>query len=241
MVGKAFEASYLTAAPRIDELAAIEHPTKDHCKRLRNEIPQSNAALERFFAAVGSGWFVQLRKAQYFDAPESLSRDGDGMVSYVPWPPGPYLARIAVEPAYTAKVVSVFEALETDNPQASESAADVALVVPPALTAQLAPKLAQFLESFAQWSLPSKASKVAVRLAAESQRAAALVIMEALVPVPERRSRGIRFISLESVAPAYAHLGVDIVRFLADRLCAADQDPDNKIDLRFACMASVNR
>ena len=220
----------------IDELAAIEHPTKADCQRLRNEIPQSNPALERFFSAVGSGWFVQLRKAHYFDAAEPLSLDGDGMVSYVPWPPGLYLASIAAEPAYAAEVVSVFEALETDNPQAAESAADVALVVPPALAAGLASKLAQFLESFAQWSLPSKAGKVAVRLAAESQRSAALVIMERLIPVPDRGSRGSRFVSLESVAPAYADLGVDVVRFLADRLCAADDDPDNKIDLRYSYM-----
>jgi hypothetical protein len=75
MVGRAFEASYLAAAPMIDELAAIEHPTKDDRDRLRNEIPQSNAALDRFFAAVGSGWFVQLRKAHYFDAAEPLSLD----------------------------------------------------------------------------------------------------------------------------------------------------------------------
>ncbi|HLM22928.1 MAG TPA: hypothetical protein VK390_15575 [Propionibacteriaceae bacterium] len=45
MVGRAFEASYLRATPLIDELAAIEQPTKDDCKRLRNQIPQSTAAL----------------------------------------------------------------------------------------------------------------------------------------------------------------------------------------------------
>jgi hypothetical protein len=234
MVGRAFEASYLTAVPLIDKLAAIEQPGKDDCRRLRNEIPQSNAALGRFFAAAGSGWFVQLRKAHYFDAAEPLSPHGDGMISYVPWPPGPYLARIATEPAYAADVVSVFKALATDNPQAGESAADVALLIRPDLAAQLAPKLAQFLESFAQWSLPSKASKVAVRLAIESQAAAALVIMERLIPVPDRGSRSIRFVPLESVAPAYPHLGVDIVRFLADRLCAAGDDPDNKVDLRYS-------
>jgi hypothetical protein len=234
MVGRAFEASYLRATPLIDELAAIEQPTKDDCKRLRNQIPQSTAALERFFAAAGSGWFVQLRRARYFDAAERLSADSDGMVSYVPWPPGPYLARIAAEPAYAADVVSVFKALATDNPQAGESAADVALLVRPDLAAQLAPKLAQFLESFAQWSLPSKASKVAVRLAAESQPAAALEIIEALIPIPDRGSRSIRFVPLESVAPAYTDLGVDIVRFLAGRLRAADKDPDNKIDLRYS-------
>jgi hypothetical protein len=236
MIGRAFEASYLTATPMIDELARIEHPTKDDCNRLRNQIPQSNAALERFFVAAGSGWFFQLRRAHYFDTAEGLSADGDGMVSYVPWPPGPYLARVAAEPAYAADVVSVFKALATDNPQAGESAADVALVLRPDLAAQLAPKLAQFLESFAQWSLPSKASKVAVRLAAESQPAAALVIIERLIPVPDRGSRHKRFVPLESVAPAYPCLGVDIVRFLADRLCAADNDPDNKVDLRYSAM-----
>jgi hypothetical protein len=234
MVGRGFEASYLAAVPVIDQLAAIEHPTTDDCERLRNQIPQSNVSLERFFAAAGSGWFAQLRKAHYFAAADPLSPNSDGLVSYVQWPPGPYLARVAAEPAYAADVVSVFEALDTDNPHAGESAADVALVAPPVLAARLAPKLAQFLQSDGQWSLPSKALQVAARLAAESQPAAALVILEALIPIPDRGSRHSRFLPLESLAHAYADLGVDIVRLLADRLCAADDDQNNKIDLRYS-------
>jgi hypothetical protein len=156
------------------------------------------------------------------------------MISYVPWPPGPYLARIATEPAYAADVIGVFDALESDNPQAGESAADVALVVPTVLAARMAPKLAQFLQPYAQWSLPSKAAQVAVRLAAESQPVAALAILKALIPTPDRGGRRSRFFPLESIAGAYADLGVDIVRLLADRLCAADDDPDNRIDLRYS-------
>lgn len=234
MVGRGFEASYLAAVPMIDALAAIETPTKQDLERLRNKIPQSRVALERFFAAAGQGWFYQLRRARYFETAEPLRPDHDGLVAYVPWPPGPYLVRVAAEPTHAADVVAIFEALQTDNPQASESAADVALVVPAALAARLTPKLAQFLQSFAQWALPSKATEVAVRLAAESQRDAALVIVKALVPVPDPGGVRSWFFSLEDIAPAFAGLGIELVRLLADRLCAAGDDPDNRFDLAYS-------
>jgi hypothetical protein len=40
---------------------------------------------------------------------------------------------VAAERGYAAEVVAVYEALDTDNPQVGESAADVALVVSPEL------------------------------------------------------------------------------------------------------------
>ena len=89
MVGSRFEASYLAAVPVIDQLAAIEHPTTDDCERLRNQIPQSNVSLERFFAAVGWGWFAPLRKAHYFAAADPLSPNSDGLVCTYSGPQGP--------------------------------------------------------------------------------------------------------------------------------------------------------
>jgi hypothetical protein len=234
-LGQRFEASYITALPLIDELAAIESPTKEDKERLRQKVPQSIVALQRFFGSAGSGWFPLLRKAHYFDSADPLRPDEEGMVSYVAWPPGPYLVRVAADGRYAASVVEVFEALDTDNPQVGECAADAALVVSTKLSARLAAKIARFVESPVQWALPWTAGKVVVRLAAEAQHEAALLIVRALVPAPDRDGRR-RLIPFDEIAPAYADLGLDVVRLLADRLSAADQKPDNGFGLAHSRM-----
>src|SRR5205823_11828867 len=116
------------------------------------------------------------------------------------------------------------------------SAADVALVVSPKLAAQLATKIAAFLQPFAQWALPSKASEVVVRLAAEGEQEAALTIVKALIPVPDRGAAGHRFIPLDQIAPAYADLGIAMVVVLAGLLRRAHDDPDNGVSLAYSSM-----
>jgi len=233
-IARRFEASFLTALPLVDVLAAVASPTKDDLAKLRNQVPQSVVAMQRFYAAAGPGWFPLLRKGGFLRTPPRLRPNDDGMVTYVPWPAGPYLVRLAAEPRYAADVVAVFAELDTDNPQAGESAADAALIVSPRLAARLAPKLAEFLGPFAQWALPSKASEVVVRLAAEGEQEAALTIVKALIPVPDRSAARHRFFPAEQIAPAYADLGVAIVILLADRLHAANADPDNGVTLAYS-------
>lgn len=233
-IARRFEASFLTALPLIDALAALAYPTKDDLAGLKNQVPQSVVAMQRFYAAAGPGWFPLLRKGGFFRNPPNLRPDDAGMVTYVPWPAGPYLVRMAAEPRYAADVIAVFSELDTDNPQAGESAADVALVVSPEYAAQLAIKIAQFLAPFAQWALPSKASEVVVRLAAEGEQQAALTIVQALIPVPDRGAAGRRFIPVDLIAPAYADLGIAVVVVLAELLCAADDDPDNGVTLAYS-------
>jgi hypothetical protein len=235
-IGRRFEASFLAALPLIDVLAAVAAPTNDDLAKLKNQVPQSVVAMQRFYSVAGPGWFPLLRKGGFFSNPPRLRPDDDGMVTYVPWPAGPYLVRIAGESACAADVVAVFAELDTDNPQAGESAADVALVVSPGLAARLAPKLAECLAPVAQWALPSKASQVVVRLAAEGEQEAALTIAKGLIPVPERATAGHRFIPFEQFAPAYASLGIAIVVLLADLLRTADDDPDNGVTLAYSSM-----
>src|SRR6266567_1854965 len=233
-IARRFEASFLTALPLIDALAALALPTKDDLARLKNQVPQSVVAMQRFYAAAGPGWFPLLRKGGFFRNPPNLRPDDAGMVAYVPWPAAAYLVRMAAEPKHAADVIAVFSELDTDNPQAGESAADVALVVSPEYAAQLAIKIAQFLAPFAQWALPSKASEVVVRLAAEGEQQAALTIVQALIPVPDRGAAGRRFIPVDLIAPAYADLGIAVVVVLAELLCAADDDPDNGVTLAYS-------
>jgi hypothetical protein len=235
-IARRFEASFLTALPLIDALAALAYPTKDDLARLKNQVPQSVVAMQRFYAAAGPGWFPLLRKGGFFRNPPNLRPDDAGMVTHVPWPAGPYLVRMAAEPKHAADVIAVFSELDTDNPQAGESAADVALVVSPKHAARLAVKIAQFLAPFAQWALPSKASEVVVRLAAEDEQQAALTIVQALIPVPDRGAARHRFIPVGLVARAYADLGVAVVVVLAELLCAADDDPNNGVTLAYSSM-----
>lgn len=234
VIARRFEALFVAALPSIEALAVVAAPTKDDLAKLRNQVPQSVVAMDHFYASAGPGWFPLLRKAGFFRNPPGLRPDDDGMVAYVPWPAGQYLVRLAAEPRYAADVVAVFEDLNTDNPQVGESAAEVALAVAPALAARLAPKLAAFLAPTAQWVLPFKASEVVLRLAAEGEPDAALAIVQALIPVPDRRTARHRFLPLKQIAPAYANLGLPIVVLLADLLQTADDDPDSGVTLAYS-------
>jgi hypothetical protein len=216
VIGRRYEGSFLTSLPAIDALARVAAPTKADLGALRNEVPQSVVAMRRFFDAAGPGWFAQLRRGEFFRDLPDLKPDADGMVAYVPWPPARYLARMAGEPALAGSVIEVFVDLETDNPEACESAADAALALPPQDAARLAAVLTRFLAQRAHWALPMKSAEVVKRLTAADQCDAALAIFTALVRAPHA-NRSAYFPS-DLISDIFPAAGIAGVAVLADAL-----------------------
>ncbi|MFI5916830.1 hypothetical protein [Dactylosporangium sp. NPDC051541] len=220
VVGRRFEASYTLALPLIDQLAAQTEVTTDDVKQLRNGVPNSTVALARFFDRASAGWFPKLRKANYFDSPPRLQPTEDGFFAYQPWPAGRYLVRMAADPNLAPAVVAVASHLDTDNPEAAESVADIALAVSPTLAAALCPTIARMLDGPGQWALPSKARDVVLALVSAGHRDAAVLVFEQLLPQPAARS-STGHLPASFTAQAFPAFDVVGVKAVAERLSRA--------------------
>ncbi|MER7272541.1 hypothetical protein ABT344_30155 [Micromonospora carbonacea] len=218
VVLRAYEGSFTRALPMIDELATADPISKEKVSHLLNRVPNSAPALNRFFEHASAAWFPHLLKRNYFRSPPPLQPSEDGLLTYKPWPPGRYLIRMMQEPKLVPDVIDVVLQLETDNPQAAETVADVALAAPIALARPLAGKIAQLLRSPAQWALPSKATELLPRLAADGRLDEAATILAELLPSPTRRGAGGGFIPSELVIQLFPQLGVPGLAVFAARL-----------------------
>nr|WP_262013686.1 hypothetical protein [Micromonospora sp. Mcm103] len=222
VVLRAYEGSFTRALPMIDELATADPITKEKVSHLLNKVPNSAPALNRFFEHASAAWFPHLLKKNYFRSPPPLQPNEDGLLTYKPWPPGRYLVRMMQEPKLVPDVIDVVFQLETDNPQAAETVADVALAAPISLARPLAGKIAQLLRSPAQWALPSKATELLPRLAADGQLEEAAAILAELLPSPTRRGGGGGYIPPELVTRLFPQLGVPGLAVIATRLAQRD-------------------
>ncbi|GLI02929.1 hypothetical protein Pa4123_82070 [Phytohabitans aurantiacus] len=221
-IGRQYEATYTAALPMVDELAALEEPTKADLSRLRSQVPHGVVALRRFFERASIGWFPRLRSAGYFTDPPALQPSQDGLVTYTAWPAGRYLVRIAAVPSLADAVVDIALQLETNNPEACESVAETALALPPAAAARLAPQLATFLKQPVMWGLPAKAGQVVVALGAAGEVDAALTVLDCLLPTQTRPRRSRTYLPRDLIPRAFPHLGQPGLRLLADRLVSMD-------------------
>jgi hypothetical protein len=215
---RAYEGSFIRALPMIDELAAADPVTKDDVSRLMSQVPNSVPALDRFFEQATPAWFPMLLKQGYFRSPAALRPTEDGMLTYVPWPPGRYLVRMVHETDLTQDVIEVVRRLDTDNPGAVETVADVALAAPIALAHPLARMIAQMLRSPAQWALPPKAIELLPKLAADVQLDEAAAILAEMLPGPTRPDAGGGYLPPDLVARLFPQMGVPGVAAIATRL-----------------------
>jgi hypothetical protein len=228
VVLRAYEGAFIRALPMIDELAAADPVSKEHVSRLMSQVPNSVPALNRFFDQATPSWFARLRNKGYFQSPAPLQPTEDGMLVYTPWPPGRYLVRMMQEPDFVRHVVEVVSRLDTDNPEASETIADVALAAPASLARPLAAKIALLLRSPAQWALPSKAIELLPKLVADGQLDEAAAILTEMLPAPIRRGASGGYVPGDLVRRLFPQMGTPGVAVIAARLA---QQGDNRFDL----------
>jgi hypothetical protein len=177
-----FETVYGHALPRVVELAAKNAPTEADLSELRENVPHSDVAFDRFFAEATLAWFPLLREGGYLGDPPRLEPDEEGRVAYVPWPAGAYLTSVAAADDRREEVVELALRLDgTDNPAAQEAVVDIGVAVPAGLAAQLAEEVAGFLGAQFQWRLPLRAKELVVHYAVGGEIDAALIVLRAML------------------------------------------------------------
>lgn len=182
-----FEARFGSSFRLVDELLALESPTKDDAQRLKENVPETYVTYSRFFEGIPDGrWLLPLKKRGLFKRPTAAETDEDGTVRHVPWPPSRYLARMAgLEPDLVKEII--LELPATDNVRVHEDIAAAARKMPPALAAQVGSKATAGLDSTSRASiLPRELAEVVAHLARGGcgEEAVALA-RELLILVPE--------------------------------------------------------
>jgi hypothetical protein len=147
-------------------------------------------------------WIEPLTERGFFRSPPEPIRDEEGRVRFPIWPASRYLARMASLAPDAALEVAL--SIDTENTSVHEDIADLALALPSEHAAVLAKKLAGWAVSPYAWGLPEKLASLAVRLASSNLREAALLLVNALIPLDAgpRREDGFAEIGREP-APAY--------------------------------------
>jgi hypothetical protein len=183
LVGRQYEGTYTAALHLVDELASIDRPTKGDLSRLRHQVPHGGLALRRFFERAGAGWFDLLRGARYFDAPPHRQRTQDDVFVYESWPVARYLLRMAKVASLSHPVLEIAMNLDTDDPEAVEVLAEIALTLPAEMAALLTPRLALPLSQSTAWAPRAKAGEVVVSLAAAQYAEAASLYSSRCFPL----------------------------------------------------------
>ncbi len=228
LLARQFASSYLATMPLIDALAATATPGKKTVTALRNTVPQSVVALDRFFSRIETAAWLRplLRHTDYLSDPPPLSHDDDGAATYTPWPAGQYLVRMAAVDSARAQVIEIALALETDNPEAHERVTDAALAMPATDAAQLVDKIGEFLQSPFQWGLPMKATDLAQQLVGGGEVDAGLRVLRNVLTGPRVMNDQWLFVhtveeSAERFFPAAGLRGVEFLSELLGDVLAA--------------------
>jgi hypothetical protein len=213
-LARRIEANFTATLPLIDELAAGQ----PRMRVLREQVPHSTVALDRFFERATPAWLGPLRDAGYFADPPPLVHGEDGAVSYPRWPQGRYLARVAAD--QPEAVIDLGVDLETDNPEAHEAFVDAASVAPVAQGARLVPTVERWLETPAQWALPLKVPDLITHLVAGGEVDTGLRLLRALgLSTRAGRDRHLAGELIDQLQPRiFPAAGLDGVDVLADLL-----------------------
>lgn len=149
------------------------------------ELLKRRANYEYFFGNLkSSAWIEPLKERGFFvNPPEPQTEDGGTW--FPPWPESRYLARVAGEAPRLVLDIAL-NIPETENVRVHEDLIDVALNLTPELAAELANKVASWLET-PYLLLPTKAASLVTHLALGEQVEDALNIAKELLRVVPAR------------------------------------------------------
>jgi hypothetical protein len=135
----ALERRYAIVFDRVDQLAASE-PTAANAKIIRARLPQNHDVANEFCRKLDDpAWIGPLEAAGIFSEPPSPVRRDEG-VAYPSWPALDYLARMTSRaPTDVARVALAIPT--TENHRVYEGLAEIAGMLPPALSAPFADRL----------------------------------------------------------------------------------------------------
>jgi hypothetical protein len=185
------ESRYLEFHHFLDDLLAIESPTREDAKRLQLYTPNNPAAYKYFFDRNNNpAWLIPLRAQKIFNHPqEPISKiEHDRILTnYPPWPQSRYLVRMAASnnAGFQQTVLDIALKIETENIAIHMDLVDVAKALAPAKAAKLARREVSWIENQKQLFhlLPEKLGELIARLASSGEVDAALELARAVLAV----------------------------------------------------------
>ena len=157
------------------------------------EISKGYAQYQYFFDHLNSpAWLEPLSKHGFFQHPPEPEHEGD-YVRIALWPESRYLVRMSHIGEAQEKVLEIALRIpDSENSRVHDDIADVALSLPPALSAALVPQVCRYIESPVKLLLAEKVANLIVYLAKGGQEDASLRLTRAalaLNPDPRRADR----------------------------------------------------
>ena len=175
----------------IQSILALPDRSEQDVERLLSLVERKGANFAFFFERVNdASWLPILRKKGYFAHPLKAEPVGDGRVSFPPWWPIHYLAKVS-EAASDEVIELVLQLPEVDNPRVYNDILDIALRLPGEQSAKLKPKVLEYAGMDYQF-LTYRYAELLAHWTAEQQLTAALNLAKALVqfaPDPDSESK----------------------------------------------------
>jgi len=168
-----FEAQFVLHVRTVEDLARAVEPTAAHISQLRQDLPNNDVTLARFFAIAGPGWLPQLLDAGYFSSPPAPELSVDGThVSFRQWSASNYLARVASAslPADAALLARVLHAIpDTENIWVRSDIAAAAIAIPVEESLAIARRASAWLDRGCAVHFPEHLAALAFRIMRNGQ------------------------------------------------------------------------
>jgi hypothetical protein len=180
---RALGENFLSWVAVLDELLQISQPTKDHVKRLSQNVPNNYVLRSYFFDKLENPKWLELRRAKkdFFKRPPAPIKGEGGRVYYLRWPEAWYLARMAQhKPELVAQIIQEMD--ETDNFVALSYLVDALLAMAPDVSARLEEKAARWAE-YPYPPLTGALSQLISHLAKGGKTKEAMAIARALLDI----------------------------------------------------------
>ncbi len=182
-----FESRFADHSPRLIALANTP-PGTDAIKRLRNEFPNNDVTLTKFFSQIDAKWIPYLVEGGYFATPPDPDPTLEGSW-FPPWPASRLLVRLATPDLDEAGSHAIGQAAvaipATKNPLVHEDLAAAALSMPMPVATTVARSLCKHL-GLDSLRLPTRLAKLALRFAQAGEPGPALEVVDALLMTSPR-------------------------------------------------------
>ena len=178
----------------IQSILALPDRSEQDIERLLFLIERRGANFAFFFERANDASLLPILSARgYFSHPLKAEPVGDGRVSFPPWWPIHYLAKVS-EAAPDKVIELVLQLPKVDNPRVYDNILDIALRLPGEQSVKLKPKVLEYAGMDYQF-LTYRYAELLAHWTAEQQIAAALDLAKVLVqfaPDPDSESKQAR-------------------------------------------------
>ena len=188
-------APYYATETDLDALLAIETPTREHAKQLRDLQLRPGQRNYFFRQLKNPAWAEHLAAERFFQSPPGRRTNDDGSWSANPWPEGDYL--VVAAPDEPEAVLEVLRSIPptNDNPIVWDLAAKAARQLPAARAARIVPRLNNALRTVPAWIFTESVADLVVFLAESGRKEAfdlASFLLRVVDPNEVRGVEGLR-------------------------------------------------